>query len=72
MKLVKILSGGQTGVIDRAGFDAVMEAGLPVGRYVQKGRLAEGDQDPDKYPMTETGAKDYKVRTARANLKRGK
>jgi len=58
------MSGGQTGA-DRAGLDAAMEAGLPVGGYVPKGRLAEDGQVPDKYPMTETGSKDYKVRTKR-------
>jgi predicted Rossmann-fold nucleotide-binding protein len=64
MKLGKIISGGQTGV-DRAGLDAAMEAGLPVGGYIPKGRLAEDGQVPDKYPMTETGSKDYKARTKR-------
>jgi len=58
----KIVSGGQTGV-DRAGLDAAMEIGLLVGGYVPKGRLAEDGQVPDKYPMTETGSKDYKART---------
>jgi hypothetical protein len=28
-----------------------MEAGLPVGGYVPKGRLAEDGRVPDKYPM---------------------
>lgn len=64
MKLVKIISGGQTGV-DRAGLDAAMEIGLSVGGYVPKGRLSEDGQVPDKYPMTETGSKDYKSRTKR-------
>lgn len=62
--LIKIISGGQTGV-DRAALDAGMEAGLPVGGYVPKGRLAEDGKVPDKYPMTELGSKDYKVRTKR-------
>ena len=61
---IKIVSGGQTGV-DHAGLDAAIEAGLPIGGYVPKGRLAEDGQVPDKYPMTETGSKDYKVRTKR-------
>jgi predicted Rossmann-fold nucleotide-binding protein len=60
----KIISGAQTGV-DRAGLDAAMEAGLPVGGYIPKGRLAEDGQVPNRYPMTETGSKDYKVRTKR-------
>lgn len=60
----KIISGGQTGA-DRAGLDAGLEAGLPVGGYVPRGRLSEDGQVPDKYPMTETGSKDYKSRTKR-------
>ena len=60
----KVISGGQTGV-DRAGLDAGIEIGLPIGGYVPKGRLAEDGQVPDKYPMTETGSKDYKERTKR-------
>jgi hypothetical protein len=58
----QIVSGGQTGV-DRAGLDAGNEIGLPIGGYVPKGRLAEDGQVPGKYPLTETGSKDYKVRT---------
>lgn len=58
----KIVSGGQTGV-DRAGLDASIEARLPIGGYVPKGRLAENGQVPDKYPMTEMRTKDYKART---------
>ncbi len=46
--------------------DAAMEAGLPVGGYVPKDRLSGNPgQVPDKYPMTETGSKDYKSRTKR-------
>lgn len=59
---IKIISGGQTGA-DRAGLDAGMEAGLPIGGYVPRGRLSEDGQVPDKYPMTETRSKDYKSRT---------
>ena len=33
----RIISGGQTGV-DRAGLDATMEVGLPVGGYVPIGK----------------------------------
>ena len=58
----KIISGGQTGV-DRAGLDAGIEAGLPVGGYVPKGRLSEDGVVPDIYPMTELKSKDYKSRT---------
>ncbi len=33
----KVVSGGQTGV-DRAGLDAAIKAGFPVGGYCPKGR----------------------------------
>ncbi len=63
-RLHRVISGGQTGV-DRAGLDAAMEAGLPVGGYVPKGRLAEDGQVPDRYPLIELKSKDYRVRTKR-------
>jgi len=62
MKLDKVVSGGQTGV-DRAGLDAAMEAGIPVGGYCPKGRLAEDGTIPTKYPMTELMEDDYPART---------
>ena len=50
--LRKVVSGGQTGV-DRAGLDAALKAGLPIGGYCPKGRLAEDGTIPERYPMTE-------------------
>ncbi|MGD9687665.1 MAG: putative molybdenum carrier protein, partial [Desulfobacter sp.] len=41
----KIVSGGQTGV-DRAGLDAARAAGIPIGGYCPKGRLAEDGEIP--------------------------
>jgi len=52
MLLRKVISGGQTGV-DRAGLDAAMNAGIPIGGYCPKGRLAEDGTIPEKYPMIE-------------------
>ena len=52
MLLRKVISGGQTGV-DRAGLDAAMMAGIPVGGYCPRGRLAEDGTIPEKYPMIE-------------------
>lgn len=52
MLIKKVISGGQTGV-DRAGFDAAIKAGIPVGGYCPRGRLAEDGTIPEKYPMTE-------------------
>ncbi|MDD2542742.1 MAG: putative molybdenum carrier protein [Desulfuromonadaceae bacterium] len=58
----KIVSGGQTGV-DRAGLDAAMEAGILVGGYCPKGRLAEDGVVPYKYPLTEMASRSYTART---------
>jgi hypothetical protein len=60
--LKKIVSGGQTGV-DRAGLDAAIEAGYPIGGYCPKGRIAEDGVIPDKYPLIEAESVEYKVRT---------
>ena len=60
----KIISGGQTGV-DRAGLDAAMEAGIPVGGYCPKGRLAEDGTVPERYPLTELTSGRYVSRTER-------
>ena len=54
----KIISGGQTGV-DRAGLDAALEAGIPVGGYCPKGRLAEDGTVPERYPLTELNSERY-------------
>jgi len=60
--LEKIISGGQTGV-DRAGLDAAMEAGIPVGGYCPKGRLAEDGTVPAHYPLIELHRGGYPART---------
>ena len=60
--LEKIISGGQTGA-GRAGLDAAMEAGIPVGGYCPKGRLAEDGTVPAKYLLTELNAGGYTART---------
>lgn len=64
MTIEKIISGGQTGA-DRAGLDAAMEAGIPVGGYCPKGRLAEDGTVPDKYLMIELSKGGYPARTER-------
>ena len=60
--LKRVVSGGQTGV-DRAGLDAAQEAGLPVGGYCPKGRLAEDGCVPKRYPLTELSSERYATRT---------
>jgi len=62
VKLDKVISGGQTGV-DRAGLDAAMEAGIPVGGFCPKGRLAEDGTVPEKYPLIELEGGGYPART---------
>ncbi len=58
----KVVSGGQTGV-DRAGLDAAMELGIPIGGYCPKGRLAEDGTVPDMYPLLEMHSASYTSRT---------
>ena len=64
MMVVKVISGGQSGA-DRAGLDAAMEAGIPVGGYCPKGRLTEDGTVPDKYPLIELTKGGYPARTER-------
>jgi len=65
-QLAQIISGGQTGV-DRGALDFAIEAGIPHGGYVPKGRRAEDGQVPDKYQLVELDSSNYLVRT-RANV----
>jgi hypothetical protein len=58
----KVISGGQTGV-DRAGLDAAVNAGIPVGGYCPKGRLAEDGTISDTYPLTELESPESYYRT---------
>jgi hypothetical protein len=62
MMLKMIISGGQTGV-DRAGLDAAMKVGIPVGGYCPKGRTAEDGTIPDIYPLEELSSYRYFIRT---------
>jgi hypothetical protein len=61
-RIVKIVSGGQTGA-DRGGLDAAIELDIPHGGWCLKGRLAEDGIIPDKYKQTETNNKNYAKRT---------
>lgn len=58
----KIISGGQTGV-DRAGLDAALQAGIPIGGYCAKGRGAEDGVIPDQYPLIELESPESHYRT---------
>jgi hypothetical protein len=58
----QIHSGGQTGV-DRAALDAAMLLGITVGGWCPQGRRSEKGTIPLKYPLIETPARSYAVRT---------
>jgi hypothetical protein len=60
----KIISGGQTGA-DRGGLEAGLELGIEIGGWCPKHRLAEDGKVPEKYPLQETSAEGYPMRTAR-------
>jgi len=62
VKLVRIISGGQTGA-DRAGLDFAIEHDIPHGGWCPKGRRAEDGQVPDRYNVKEMPTSGYPPRT---------
>ncbi len=60
--MLKVVSGGQTGV-DRAALDAARAIGLPTGGWCPRGRLAEDGVIAPQYPLIETPNEDYAERT---------
>jgi hypothetical protein len=50
--VLKIISGGQTGV-DRAALDVALKHGIDCGGWVPAGRLDEFGRIPDRYPVKE-------------------
>ena len=60
--MLKIVSGGQTGV-DRAALDAALACGLPIGGWCPAGRRAEDGTVPSRYPLVETTSVKYPQRT---------
>lgn len=60
--LVRIVSGGQTGV-DRAALDAAVAAGLPHGGWCPRGRKAEDGIIPAGYRLDEASSSRYAERT---------
>lgn len=61
--LVKIVSGGQTGV-DRAALDVAGALGLDRGGWIPRGRRTEAGPLPPEYPLVETPSRAYRQRTA--------
>lgn len=60
--LLKIISGGQTGV-DQAGLDVAIKLNIPYGGWIPKGRLTEAGPLPEKYDLQEMPTKSYPLRT---------
>jgi hypothetical protein len=60
--VVKIVSGGQTGV-DRAALDAALAIGAEVGGWCPEGRTAEDGSISGLYPLTELLGAGYPERT---------
>lgn len=61
-KIVKIISGGQTGA-DRAGLDAAIELEIPFGGWCTNDRRAEDGMIPAKYKLKPTTSDNYVHRT---------
>ena len=62
VRLIKIVSGGQSGV-DRAALDIALKCGIPCGGWCPKGRKAEDGPIEEKYPLRETEDEQYETRT---------
>ena len=63
-RLLKVVSGGQTGV-DRAALEAAIEMGVEHGGWCPRGRLAEDGPIPTCFRLRETESPLYHVRTER-------
>lgn len=62
-KIIKVVSGGQTGA-DRGALDAAISLGVGHGGWCPRGRRAEDGRVPDVYDLTETPEAGYVQRTA--------
>ena len=61
-RIIKIISGGQTGV-DRAALDIAIELDFENGGFCPKERLAEDGVILNKYNLTESSSSQYLMRT---------
>ena len=64
LRVMKIISGGQTGV-DRGALDAALAVGAECGGWCPEGRLAEDGRIPERYALSELRGGGYAERTAR-------
>jgi hypothetical protein len=64
MALVKIISGGQTGV-DRAALDAALAAAFSCGGWCPVDRKAEDGPIPERYPMSLLTERGNRLRTVK-------
>jgi putative molybdenum carrier protein len=62
--MLKIISGGQTGV-DRAALDSALEHGIDCGGWCPSGRLDENGIIPAHYPLQELDEGGFSERTLR-------
>ena len=62
MKVLKIISGGQTGV-DRAALDIALSYGIECGGWCPAGRLDEFGKIPHNYPVQELQGAGFTERT---------
>ena|ERR1700728_532492 len=62
MAVIKIVSGGQTGV-DRGALDAALAAKFPCGGWCPADRRAEDGSIPERYPLTPLPGGGYRERT---------
>ncbi len=62
--VVRIVSGGQTGV-DRGALNAALALGIPHGGWCPRGRRSEDGRVPSRYRLQETESSRYDVRTER-------
>jgi len=62
--MIKIVSGGQTGV-DRGALDAALECGVEAGGWCPEARKAEDGVIPARYPLIELEGSGYRQRTKR-------
>lgn len=62
MNLLKIISGGQTGV-DQGALQAALDHDFACGGYCPKGRICENGTIPGHFPLTELDSISYEQRT---------